>query len=666
MICTSIQNKNYEEIIQLLASEDIELAEIRLDLCHINDEEIVELFSNSEIPLVATCRISRQLPPKLAERRLLRAIEAGAHFVDLEIEAPANVSKYIQKACKRNGTELIRSYHNYEETPDDEMLQMALARCFRYGAEIAKIVTTCHTQKDCERIMSLYSIVLEDQESLQGKLIAFGMGDTARNTRIECIKRGAPFSYACTSTDEATAPGQWTTEQMREALYKEHDGFYRSGLRMPASKSFAQRAIIAAALADGVSELSGYTSCGDTDAAIAAAKEMGASLSVKGDKITITGIAAQYGCLSLEKICVGESGLLTRLLIPVLSTLNKESFIVDGCGTLPNRPLSMAADIMAAFGVLLSNEEKKPGKEVFVPVKVKGSLVPGNADVPGSGGSQIISGLLMALPLCGKDSRLFVGEPKSIPYMYITLDVLRHFGVQTRSEMEGNAQMLEEQDWSYCTGINFQIKGEQRYHAASFKIEGDWSAAAAFLVAGAIFGSVEIEGLEMDSLQADLSIVDILVEAGAVVSQLEDNTVCVTKAPLEAFETDLNNAPDLFPVVAVLAAFCSGVSAIEGVGRLVSKESNRAEAILEMLEQMGVEATIEDDEMLICGESLSSRLLSGRMLHGGQYTSRHDHRMVMALKLASLGAESPIIIDDEACVSKSFPDFLELFSAVSK
>ena len=143
-----------------------------------------------------------------------------------------------------------------------------------------------------------------------------------------------------------------------------------------------------------------------------------------------------------------------------------------------------------------------------------------------------------------------------------------------------------------------------------------------------------------------------------MVSQLDDEgTVCVRKAPLEAFRQDLSNAPDLFPIVAVLAAFCAGESRIAGVGRLVTKESNRAEAILQMLQQMGVEAHIEDDVLVIFGETLGARLLSGRLLRGGEYTSRHDHRMVMALKVASLGTESPIVIDDEACVGKSFPGF---------
>ena len=155
------------------------------------------------------------------------------------------------------------------------------------------------------------------------------------------------------------------------------------------------------------------------------------------------------------------------------------------------------------------------------------------------------------------------------------------------------------------------------------------------------------------------------VEASATAAGIapHKDIVNVAKAPLNAFDVDLNNAPDIFPITSVLAAFCPGESRIGGVGRLVGKESNRAEAILEMLLQMGVEARIEGDDMVIRGHSLSYRILNRKLLKGGSYTSRHDHRMVMALKVASLGADSPIVIDDEDCVSKSFPDFLEIFSS---
>jgi 3-phosphoshikimate 1-carboxyvinyltransferase len=657
MICTSLQNKTYEEILSVLEDPMVEMAEIRLDRCPLSDEQIEALFADSDTPLIATCRISESPSVQEAEHRLRLAIEAGARFADLEIEAPVQTSKDFQHLCRKRGTEIIRSYHNFEETPDSEGLQIALARCFRYGADIAKIVTGCRSEEDAARIEALYSLVLEDVDSLQGRLVAFGMGEAGRRSRLECLRRGAPFTYAALSAQEATAPGQWSLAELHSALYGTRQTYRADGRAMPASKSFAQRAIFAAALADGTSHLSGYSPCGDSEAALQLATALGARVQRDGDRLAITGIGASCTRLCPEQVDTGESGLLTRLAIPVLAAIGNGNFRVTGHGTLPDRPLSGAAGIMASFGVLLSNAVEREGREVHIPVQVKGRLIPGTADVSGNGGSQLISGLLMALPLCDRDSLLHVNEPKSIPYMYITLDVLRHFGVQTRSEMEGDAEMLEAEDWSGCTGISFKIRGNQRYRAADFAIEGDWSAAANYLVAGAVFGSAELSGLDTKSLQADLTIIDILVEAGAVVSQLDEGTVCVRKAPLEAFRQDLSHAPDLFPIVAVLAAFCAGESRIAGVGRLATKESNRAEAILQMLQQMGVEAHIEDDVLVIFGETLSARLLSGRLLRGGEYTSRHDHRMVMALKVASLGTESPIVIDDEACVGKSFPGF---------
>ncbi|MCQ2183345.1 MAG: 3-phosphoshikimate 1-carboxyvinyltransferase [Bacteroidales bacterium] len=641
MICVSIRNKSYQEILRILDNPQVEMAEIRLDLCELSDMEIQELFGGADTPLVATCRGDADT--------LAKAIRAGARFADLEIEAPVGKSRLIQKLCREYGTELIRSFHDFESTPDDEILHKVLARCFRYGAEIAKIVTKCNSEEDAERIQSLYSIILEDVDSLQGKLIAFGMGAAGRNSRLDCLKRGAPFTYASLSEEETVAEGQWPLSEIYPAVYKNIEPYFRTALKMPASKSFAQRAIIAAALAEGTSHLSAYTPCGDSESAIRIAEAIGAKVTREEDSLVITGIGPSAH-ISPDTLDVGESGLLARLMIPIAAATGNGSVSIEGEGTLPGRPLAEAAGIMASFGVLLSGDH--------VPLTVKGKLIPGTADIDGKGGSQLISGLLMALPLCGKDSTLFVNEPKSIPYMYITLDVLRHFGVQTRSEMEGDAEMLELQDWTYCSGISFKIRGGQKYRAADFTIEGDWSAAANFLVAGAVFGSVEIEGLDTKTLQADLAIIDILVEAGAVVSQLEDDTICVRKAPLEAFSADLNHAPDLFPIVSVLAAFCAGESRISGIGRLAGKESNRAEAIIGMLVQMGVEARIDGDELVVFGETLCSRLVNGRLLNGGDYTSRHDHRMVMALHTAALGASSPIIIDDEDCVAKSFPGFV--------
>ena len=243
--------------------------------------------------------------------------------------------------------------------------------------------------------------------------------------------------------------------------------------------------------------------------------------------------------------------------------------------------------------------------------------------------------------------------------------------------MLGGRDFIESDgDWSLCTELVFKVKGGQKYKAVDMDLEGDWSAAANFLVAGAIFGKVEVQGLDTTSLQADLSIMDILMDAGASLSQMDGDRgdITVQRAPLKAFSIDASNCPDLFPIIAVLAAFCQGTSRLAGVGRLANKESDRAKAIIGMLTQMGVKASVDGDEMIIEGHSLAQRLLGGGsdaktapgLLKGGSYTSHHDHRMVMALKVAALGADSPIIIDDEACVAKSFPQFHETFRKIAE
>ena len=697
MICTSIQGKTLEEILEILESGEVEMAEIRLDLCDLDEEEIEELFTQSDVPLIATCRIAslaqrvaaegdllddagkvlseqglyasqprkgRNPAEELAENQLLKAIEAGAKYVDLEVEAPPMMGRKIRQACQEYGTMLIRSFHDFEGTPPEATLLSLLEKGRRFGGEVVKIVTTATCKADADRVLALY------REAVPGTLVAFCMGPEGRESRLEALKQGAPFTYACLSTEEATAPGQWTAAEMDEAVY----GNFRfigtdETLEMPASKSFAQRAIIAAALAQGTSHLSGYSPCGDNESAIAAARKLGARVTVNGSELEITGIGAFENCLSIREMPVGESGFLTRMVIPVLSVIADGPVRVTGEKTLLGRPLAGAHDIMASFGVRLVPEnipEESRKGDCFIPLTVKGPLVPGRADVSGKGGSQLISGLLAALPLAANRSTVYVHDPRSIPYMFITVDVLRKFGIEIGSEMEGGDDFLQTQDWTLCTGLTFKMRGQQHYRAADFRIEGDWSGAANFLVAGAIFGDVEVEGLDTQSLQADISIMDILMDAGASMSQLEGDTpttgpIHVARAPLCAFETDLNNCPDLFPIVAVLAAFCPGESRIRGVERLRHKETDRAAAIVDMLTQMGVPVQVDEDEMTIEGMALPQRLLTGNLLKGGRYTSHADHRMVMALKVAALGADGPVDIDDTACVSKSFPGFNDLF-----
>ena len=723
MICTTIQNRTLEEIIGLLEGSEprIQMAEIRLDRCPLDIEEIESLFSSSDTPLVATCRVvdDGNGTWEEAEEKLTAAVEAGAAFLDLEIEAPKEVGKRLRRACTEYGTTMIRSSHFFAGTPSDDVLRNTVEKCRKFGGEIVKIAAMAKSGEDVARVLELYS--QEQTSQRQAELIAFSMGETGRASRLECLRLGSPFTYAALNDNEAAAPGQWTYSEMIAAVYGERRPLHcDTALNMPASKSFAQRAIIAAALADGESRLEGYSPCGDNEAAIEVAKALGAEVRAEtagvrsdlsdsstdtatGTTLTIKGAGSSVNMP--DKLNVGESGLLTRLMIPIVAALGKGQPIeIDGIGTLPARPLKGASEIMAGFGTVL--RPINPAPEVHVPLTVQGPLLSGKTSVSGKGGSQLISGLLMALPLLPGDSTLHIHDPKSIPYMFITADVLRRFGIKIGSEMEGGEDFLETQDWSLCTGITFKIKGGQKYSPAAFDIEGDWSAAANFLVAGALFGDVKLTGLDTTSLQADISIMDILMEAGASLSQIDDGPqdgitndgssrneatdaasnktsdnedapeanapqghrglITAQKAPLRAFDTDLNNCPDLFPIVSILAAFCHGRCNIQGFKRLASKESDRGTAILNMLTQMGVEASAAGDILSITGESVESRLLNGHLLKGGEYTSSHDHRMAMALTVASWCADSPIQIDDTSCIAKSFPAFLDAYRLIER
>ena len=755
MICTTIQNRTLEEIMNLLETSEprIQMAEIRLDRCQLTIEEIEYLFSSSDTPLVATCRVvdDGNGTWEEAEEKLTAAVEAGAAFLDLEIEAPKEIGKRLRRACTEYGTTMIRSSHFFAGTPSEEVLRSIVEKCRRFGGEIVKIAAMAKSEEDVARVLALYpaaeyTLAAEQDQSVaepaeatlhsterqslrqapgpketrrKSELIAFSMGEIGKASRLECLKLGSPFTYAALNGNETAAPGQWSYSEMLTAVYGGRKPLHcDSPLNMPASKSFAQRAIIAAALADGESRLGGYSPCGDNEAAIAVAKALGATVRIESDggslqvgslrqsspaieaashsgsTLIIEGIGSSVNIP--EKINVGESGLLTRLMIPLVSALgNGNQIEIDGIGTLPTRPLKGASEIMAGFGTVL--RPLNPAPEVHVPLTVQGPLLPGKTSISGKGGSQLISGLLMALPLLPEDSTLHIHDPKSIPYMFITADVLRRFGIKIGSEMEGGEDFLETQDWSLCTGITFKIKGGQKYSPAAFDIEGDWSAAANFLVAGALFGDVKLTGLDTTSLQADISIMDILMEAGASLSQIDDGPqdeesanvkdsndnkaadaqeanatqghrglITAQKAPLRAFDTDLNNCPDLFPIVAILAAFCHGRSNIQGLKRLASKESDRGTAILNMLTQMGVEASASGDTLSITGESVENRLLNGHLLKGGEYTSSHDHRMAMALTVASWCADSPILIDDISCVAKSFPAFLDTYRCLER
>ena len=656
MICVSLANKDIDSIFQILERPDVQMAEVRLDSCPLTMEEVEDLFSSIDKPLIATYRLADASQVAEAEAKLLTAIQAGAAFLDLDIDAPAMMCKRLRREAREAGTLLIRSFHDAEGTDSTRSLSAVAEKCIHLGADIVKIATTATSEADVDKVLRLYDLFPPEN------LVAFCMGDAGSRSRVECLAKGAPFSYAALSPEEATAPGQMSLADMRKAVYAGLPGLDVIGnepVEVGCSKSCAQRAIILAALADGTSHISGYSPCRDNESAIEAAKALGAKVSCRGDVLSITGTAGRVS--ALKELHAGESGFLTRMMIPVLAATGSTPVRITGEKTLLARPLPGAAAMLDIFGISLDGEK--------VPLTVSGSFDFGNHDtieIDGSGGSQLVSGLLAALPLCKHNCTIHLNKPKSIPYIFMTLDLMRQFGVNVVSEMEGPEEFVETQDWSLCDAITFEVKGGCSYKAADVNLEADWSAAANFMVAGAIFGKADIKGLDTKSLQADLSVLDILPLAGAAVSQEEESGIVhVVRGPLRGFEVDASNCPDLVPVMSVLAAFCQGESTITGVARLATKESNRPGVIVEMLKAMGVYARLSGDKLHIDGRTLESRLLTGRLLKGGNYPTYGDHRIAMALAVASLGSDSQIVMDDVTCMDKSFPAFMQTFKKFS-
>jgi 3-phosphoshikimate 1-carboxyvinyltransferase len=295
---------------------------------------------------------------------------------------------------------------------------------------------------------------------------------------------------------------------------------------------------------------------------------------------------------------------------------------------------------------------------------IKGSINEGNITISGSGGSQLLSGLLMALPLCDKNSSIEVLEPTSTPYVDLTIQTLKDFGIS-----------ITNQDFR-----EFKIFGRQKYKAKSFyPLEGDWSGASMLFVAGAITKGVTITNLPINSKQADEKIIDVLISCGVEIKITEypkylvmcgdmpcafkdDNTrelilgskieLAKPKNQLQPFEFDATNSPDLFPSLVVLALNCNGESRIKGVNRLSNKESNRAESLYSEFTKLGASIDIDGDWMTIRGGELT----------GGLCCSHNDHRVAMAIITAALTIKGKVYLDDLNCISKSFPDFLKNFN----
>lgn len=400
-------------------------------------------------------------------------------------------------------------------------------------------------------------------------------------------------------------------------------GRLKGKLTPPCSKSYAQRALALALLAEGESTLRNIEFCNDTLSAIKCIEALGAQVR----RIDETTLSVRGGFAPRDNVLnVGESGLATRLFTPIAALWN-QPVVITGEGTLLHRPMTMMMEPLRHLGV-----EVRDGGG-YLPIEVRGRMHGGKIEVDGSISSQFITGLLLALPMADGDTTLKVHGAVSTPYIDMTVETAERFGGK-----------ILHNDYT-----EFFIEGGQHYRAADYSIEGDWSAAAMLLVAGAIAGEVTLDNISTLSLQADTLVCRALVRAGASVIN-EENSITVAHRNLTAFEFDATNCPDLFPALAALAAAAEGTSVITGTSRLEHKESNRAETLREEYAKLGIDIDIDTDNVM---------KVHGGKIHAAEVDGHSDHRIAMSLAVSALRSDGEVTIKGAECVSKSYPDFFE-------
>lgn len=336
-----------------------------------------------------------------------------------------------------------------------------------------------------------------------------------------------------------------------------------------------------------------------------------------------------------------ESGSTLRFLLPITMALkSKASFY--GKGRLPERPLGPLQRVLEEGGCSFS----KDGDEMFT---VAGRLKAGKYSLPGNVSSQYITGLLFALPLIDGESKIIVSKPvESVGYINMTLQVLDLYGIRIFLD-----KISEENH------VIFTIPGNQHYTAPleTPVVEGDWSNSAFWLVAGAISRQgegISVFGLNASSAQGDKEIIPLLEKFGARIFVSEGQTF-VARERLEGITIDASNIPDLVPILAVLASVSKGVTRIINADRVKIKESDRLHAISVGINALGGDVEELADGLIINGVSSFT---------GGQVSSFNDHRIVMAMAIASSCCDGEIIIDGAEAVNKSYPTFFDDFNIV--
>lgn len=401
---------------------------------------------------------------------------------------------------------------------------------------------------------------------------------------------------------------------------------------VPGSKSLTNRAFVIAALANGTTTLHGASDANDSLVLIRLLQKLGVEIKTAGDTITIQGNGGKFKPFHGE-LDVEDAGTVMRFLSALCCIIPGE-ITLSGTLRMHQRPIYGLVDALKKADV----EIVYTGKEDFPPIKIKGgNFNGGKLHIDATASSQFISALLIVAPVLPNDTEIICeGEPASVPYVDMTIAVMKHFGVEVNHENHK------------C----YSIKGGQSYKASDYKIEGDASSASYMLALAAVTGgSVEVANLSPNSLQSDAAFADILGTMGCTVNKGE--SVKVTGTPnLTAIDIDMVGMPDTAQTLSVVAAFAKGETKITGLGTLVHKETHRLIALQTELTKMGIESRIDN----------SSIRIKGGQPRGADISTYSDHRMAMAFAVAGARIDG-VAIESPEVVKKSFPAFWEALNS---
>jgi len=392
-------------------------------------------------------------------------------------------------------------------------------------------------------------------------------------------------------------------------------------VRLPGSKSISNRALLLAALCEGRTELRGLLDADDTRVMRAALASLGAPLRA-----------------TQAELFLGNAGTAFCPLTAVLAVLGGD-YRLSGVPRMHERPIGDLVDALRALGARIDYL----GKEGYPPLAIHtGRIAAGQTvRVRGDVSSQYLSALLLALPLAGGGTLEVAGELISRPYVEITLKLMARFGVEVKHA-----------GWD-----RFRVPAGPYRSPGEIHVEGDASAASYFLAAGAIGGGpVRVEGVGRDSIQGDVRFCEVLEKMGARVQMGEDWLEASGRAPLRAFDLDLNHIPDAAMTAAVLALFADGPCTVRNIASWRVKETDRIAAMAAELAKLGAAVEAGADFL---------RVTPGKLRSGVAVDTYDDHRMAMSLSLAALGGVR-LRINDPDCVAKTFPEYFRVFAGITQ